>query len=143
MKLFLDDRRDAPEGWTLVRDPEEVIRLLLSETVEEASLDHDLGRGVMTGYDVLRVLEDEVYRVMDFKVPKIRVHSSNPSGRARMELAVKAIITRAELNRLRLNFIRTEGGCLCPICGKEHRQHPVDDEMPFLHILCDGTRVKL
>ena len=39
MRIFLDDIRPAPEGWTLVRWPEEVIALLETCRVEELSLD--------------------------------------------------------------------------------------------------------
>jgi hypothetical protein len=51
MKVFLDDERVAPERWTRVYWPKEAIRLLESGTVEEISLDHDLGddaRGTAT-----------------------------------------------------------------------------------------------
>ena len=43
VKIFLDDLRPAPEGWTPARWPDEVIRLLESGVVTELSLDHDLG----------------------------------------------------------------------------------------------------
>ena len=61
MKIFLDDERDPPEGWTLVRWPQEVIDLLKTGKVSEISLDHDLGddrKG--TGYDVLTWIEEQV-----------------------------------------------------------------------------------
>ena len=50
------------------------------------------------------------------------------------------------------DFFRANGNCICLICGKEYSKHPFDYEFladeslgsyPFLHILCDGTRVKL
>ena len=57
MKVWLDDVREAPEGWIHIRTPEEAIDLLRSGAVEEISLDHDLGifteEGEATGYDVL------------------------------------------------------------------------------------------
>jgi len=46
-------------------------------------------------------------------------------------------------------YYRTSGDCLCKICNKEYWRHPMDmfdlgyDNTPFLHVLCDGTRVKL
>ncbi|WP_349291695.1 cyclic-phosphate processing receiver domain-containing protein, partial [Achromobacter sp. Marseille-Q0513] len=43
MKVFLDDERLMPEGWHRVYWPEEAIGLLETGTVEEISLDHDLG----------------------------------------------------------------------------------------------------
>lgn len=41
------------------------------------------------------------------------------------------------------------GDCLCPVCQQEYAKHPADwrvigyGNVPFLNILCDGTRVKL
>ena len=42
MKVYLDDERSTPEGWTRVYWPDEAIRLLRSDEVTEISLDHDL-----------------------------------------------------------------------------------------------------
>lgn len=91
MKVFLDDERNTPEGWTRVYWPHEAIRLLESGTVEEISLDHDLGdddRG--TGYDVILWIEEAV-ALQGFRPPKIFVHSANSSARAKMEAGVLAI----------------------------------------------------
>ena len=44
---------------------------------------------------------------------------------------------------------RASGAAICDICGKEFREHPVDEGQlsytgdPFLLILCNGDRVKL
>jgi hypothetical protein len=43
MKLWLDDIRPAPEGWTWVKRVEDAIYYADREPVEEMSLDHDLG----------------------------------------------------------------------------------------------------
>ncbi len=91
MRIFLDDERRPPEGWTLVRWPQEVIALLQTHNVTHLSLDHDLGddeRG--TGYDVIVWVERAV--AMDgFVPPAIRVHSANSSARIKMEAGIKAI----------------------------------------------------
>jgi ABC-type uncharacterized transport system fused permease/ATPase subunit len=63
MKVWLDDLREAPQGWVHVRSPEEAIALLRSGKVEELSLDHDLGLvdqngREITGYDVLTWIEN-------------------------------------------------------------------------------------
>lgn len=45
-------------------------------------------------------------------------------------------------------FRRASGACICPVCGKEYRQHPLggpkgwQDEQ-FLNELCNGDLVKL
>lgn len=91
MKVFLDDERVTPEGWTRVYWPGEAIRLLETGAVEEISLDHDLGdddRG--NGYDVILWIEEAV-ALRGFRPPKIYVHSSNASARAKMEAGVLAI----------------------------------------------------
>ena len=90
-RVYLDDERTPPDGWTLVRWPDEAIALLKLGGVEEISLDHDLGddeRG--TGYDVVLWVERAV--VQDgFCPPVMRVHSANSSARAKMELGIEAI----------------------------------------------------
>ena len=61
MKVYLDDERATPEGWTRVYWPSEAIELLQTGQVTELSLDHDLGddaRG--TGYDVVLWIEEQV-----------------------------------------------------------------------------------
>lgn len=91
MRVFLDDVRPAPEGWTLVGWPEEVIALLETGEVEELSLDHDLGDDEHgTGYDVLVWIEEAV-ALRGFRPPVITIHSANAVGRQRMELALASI----------------------------------------------------
>jgi hypothetical protein len=46
-------------------------------------------------------------------------------------------------------MIRACGDTVCDTCGKKYYDHPMDTEQlsydghPFLHIGCDGTRLKL
>ena len=91
MKVYLDDVREAPSGWTRAYWPEEVIELLQRGDVSELSLDHDLGddsRG--TGYDVVRWIEEAVV-LRNFTAPRIIVHSANPVARDRMQRGIEAI----------------------------------------------------
>lgn len=53
IRLWLDDRRPAPEGWTLVSTVEEAKVLLRTGMVTHASLDYDLGPGQLTGLDLV------------------------------------------------------------------------------------------
>ena len=95
MKVYLDDERVTPNGWTRVYWPSEAIELLKSGQVTEISLDHDLGddeRG--TGYDVVLWIEEQV-ALHGFIPPKISVHSANVSARAKMEAGIRAIMARA------------------------------------------------
>lgn len=92
MKIYLDDKRKAPDGYVLCYWPSEVIELLKKTHCEHLSLDHDLGddnRG--TGYDVLLWIEEQ--QVLWGRVPPdaISVHSSNPSARLKMEAAIRSI----------------------------------------------------
>lgn len=80
MKLWLDDIREAPEGWKWVNTVEEAINLISTGEVVEASLDHDLGDGQQEGYRlVLWMAENDVW-----PSDAISVHSSNPPGSERM-----------------------------------------------------------
>lgn len=91
MKVYLDDEREAPDGWHQVRWPDEAIRLLETNSVLEISLDHDLGddeRG--TGYDVVLWIEEAVV-ARGFRPPRIRVHSANSSARQKMEQGIASI----------------------------------------------------
>ncbi len=42
MKLFVDDCRPAPEGWTLAVSITEALKILATQKVEYLSLDHDI-----------------------------------------------------------------------------------------------------
>jgi hypothetical protein len=92
MKLFLDDEREAPEGWRRVTTARETIALLEAGDVTDLSLDHDLGDEARagTGYHVLVWLEEAValHGVMP---PQLYVHSANSGARPRMLLAIRAI----------------------------------------------------
>lgn len=91
LRVFLDDERTPPDGWTLVRWPDEAIELLERGLVAEISLDHDLGddrRG--TGYDVVLWIERAVAE-RAFVPPIVKVHSANSSARLKMEAGVAAI----------------------------------------------------
>jgi hypothetical protein len=91
MKVFLDDVRPTPVGWTRVYWPDEAIALLATGTVEVISLDHDLGddsRG--TGYDVVLWIEQAV-ALHGFKPPAITIHSANPAASSKMQAGIAAI----------------------------------------------------
>jgi hypothetical protein len=38
---------------------------------------------------------------------------------------------------------RASGECLCPVCHREYRTHPVNVPYWDLHILCNGDHVHL
>ena len=98
--IFLDDIRMPPSvDWLIARNAEEAW-ILIQEAQQDgkriiASLDHDLGEDIPTGYDLLNWLEKEIVTNDDFR-PNIdfAIHSANPVGRVRMEQAIRAITAR-------------------------------------------------
>ena len=92
MKLFLDDVRPAPDGWHRVPTVAAAKALLTSnEKINEISLDHDLGEGQETGYDLLKWIERQVAIVGFVPPPIIKIHSANPVGKKNMEAAIERI----------------------------------------------------
>jgi len=74
MKLWVDDLRTPPAGWTWAKTSAEAISLLRRNDVSALSLDHDLGGDDTTRPVVLWMCENDVWP------PDIRVHSANPVG---------------------------------------------------------------
>lgn len=101
MKVYLDDERATPDGWTRTFNPKDTIDLLKSGNVTDLSLDHDLGDdlNIGTGYDVLLWLEEQVFLNPEFPIPKIIVHSANSSAVIKMNLAITSI-TRIKQEKL-------------------------------------------
>ena len=97
MKLYLDDERQTPEGWDRAYTADEAINWLKTGGVTHLSLDHDLGPNwAGTGYDVVLWVEKKIFeQAFDFDNPFIpplmTVHSANPVGRQKMELAINMI----------------------------------------------------
>jgi hypothetical protein len=103
MKVWLDDERNPPDdSWMVFHTAEELLEWLGPHIgkVELLSLDHDLGEGRQTGYDVLECLEGMAYLCRPVP-PRIEVHSANPVGRQRMLQAIQSIrkIERAQTLR--------------------------------------------
>lgn len=101
MKIYLDDIREAPEGWTRTYTAKETIDLLAKGGVEEVSLDHDLAfehyagdySKEETGYDVLLWIEEKVV-TSNYVPPVIHIHTGNPSAEIKMKQAVESIRKR-------------------------------------------------
>jgi len=74
MKLWVDDLRTPPEGWTWAKTSAEAIAALAEHAVTELSLDHDLGGDDTARPVVLWMCEHEVWP------SAISVHSANPVG---------------------------------------------------------------
>jgi hypothetical protein len=106
MKLFVDDIRDAPEGWILARTITEAFNLLdryglpgafgySNKHIEEVSLDHDISIGFEIGGKHVNVPSPDTFQIVARYMiekmagtnpsldPDIKVstHSANPVGR--------------------------------------------------------------
>ncbi len=81
MKIYLDDLREAPEGWHRCHTAIEVIAWLNTGRVEELSLDYDLGYGGC-GEEVLKWLDERQGLI---RLPQIHLHTMNPVGHERMQ----------------------------------------------------------
>lgn len=80
VRMWLDDERPMPKGFDVhVRTAEEAIKMLKTGVVYEASLDHDLGTGSGTGYDVAKFIEEGAFQGSLMPMV-ISVHSANPVG---------------------------------------------------------------
>lgn len=90
MKLYVDDLRKCPEGWTLARNNTEAIRCLATSWVEEISVDHDictpfsgeLSEGVKRRLEIGKeTFEPVVYYIVamqpDIRPKVITIHSAN------------------------------------------------------------------
>jgi len=109
MKIYLDDVREAPEGWVRTYTVAQTIALLSvflgdktnTDRITHLSLDHDLGDdlNIGTGYDVLLWIEEAIGatpRRINYLPDIISVHSANPVGRNRMVKAIESIRERWE-----------------------------------------------
>jgi hypothetical protein len=114
MKLWLDDVRPAPEGWTHVKTVAAAKAALLTGEVEVASLDHDLGLGDVDPSDPRALLEratelfgsrarleengSTLVRWMaetgHWPRHKPRVHSANPVGAEYMRAMIERYFPR-------------------------------------------------
>ena len=90
MKLYVDDLRKCPEGWTLARNNTEAIRLLATGYVEEISIDHDicvpfsgeLSSGVRRRLEIGKeTFQPVVYYIIamvpELRPKKITMHTAN------------------------------------------------------------------
>jgi len=101
IQIWLDDTREAPDGWIRAFWPDEVFSLCNNYNIKTISLDHDLGNDKKgTGYDVLLAVEKSVVENKLTKIPEIRIHTANPAARKRMEMALESIQLMVEENRI-------------------------------------------
>lgn len=79
INVFLDDLRPCPKGFKFAQTAKECIKLIRENKVNILSLDHDLGFGTPSGFEVVNyIVNNKTYP------KKIIIHSANPFGRLRM-----------------------------------------------------------
>jgi hypothetical protein len=92
VKLWLDDVRPAPEGWTWVKTVEDAKTVMReNKKVVAISLDHDLGDNVPTGYNFVCWLEERVAEGTMQAPVTMSVHSANPAGCRNMVAGIASI----------------------------------------------------
>lgn len=93
IKVYLDDKRSTPDGYVRAFWPKQVEEFLNQFTVEEVSLDHDLGDDeIGTGYDVVCFLEEKIYFDREYNLPEIKTHTDNASARTKMWCGINNIL---------------------------------------------------
>lgn len=80
MKLWVDDIRNAPEGWTRAYSITEAIRILDTIYIEEVSLDYDISMKVSIGAESAGYSEPRPFRSNETFKPEIKL--SKPCNRS-------------------------------------------------------------
>ena len=84
MKLYLDDIREAPEGWVRTHTCQETIDILGSNEVDEVDLDFHLDGDIFNGHDVILWIKEQVKINFKYRCPYIYVHTADMSARKSM-----------------------------------------------------------
>lgn len=95
MKLWIDDVRPAPDGWTLAQTSKDAILAICTALDNddhefEISFDHDLG-GDDTTIPVVNYLEEQIVNGLRLHRFNWHIHSANPVGRVNLNLALTSI----------------------------------------------------
>jgi len=97
IKLYVDDLREAPKGWTLVTTVTQAIRVIFwyGADIKEISLDHDISHQVKVGelarpYPCGETFQAVAYFIKTFYTldehkPDITIHTANPVGAEALE----------------------------------------------------------
>jgi len=98
LHVWLDDMVPAPVGWLWIKTGEELLDLILAHAspgiasaprIIMLAMDHDLGEGQLTGYDLLKLMLDGIYSgaLAEHLMPtSLIVMSGNPVGTRSMTL---------------------------------------------------------
>lgn len=80
LKIWIDDIRSAPDGYIHLKTQAEFEAFLINnpQHIHVLDLDHDLGEGEPTGYDIIKWLHTNL---PDRFPTVVACHSSNPPGK--------------------------------------------------------------
>ena len=86
MKIWLDDIRQAPQGYIHTKSVNQTKEVILKAeqegvAIELLDLDHDLGDYAKDGGDAIKIMDWLVERDTLYQ---IKIHTANPVGRANM-----------------------------------------------------------
>lgn len=107
MWFFLDDEREppthSPHNWAIFRTGDDMLRMIdfMGCFPDGISFDHDLGNGVLSGHETVKVMLDWV---LDNKVTipdwfEFRTHSQNPIGEGHIIKTMEDLIKLARGNQ--------------------------------------------
>ena len=103
MKIWLDDVRPPPDGWTWAKSPSSFwAEMAIAETADieitAISFDNDLGDGKTEGWELvnslLKILQRGVVRPLN---AELSCHSMNPVAKARIEATLEDIRNLREI----------------------------------------------
>jgi len=86
VKLYVDDVRPCPAGWTVARTPEEAQALLAQGGVDEVSLDYYIGVG--DGGNFLSVAYYLAQMPLDTRPQRVSLHTSSEFGASQLRRAL-------------------------------------------------------
>ena len=110
MKLYVDDIRREPEGWTIARTINKAIRAVIQFEPDEISLDHDISHEarMANGYLLVHSCDEcycavaqfmvAFYKDTEKKMPKVTIHTGNPGGAEKLRKILIEFETEIKLS---------------------------------------------
>lgn len=82
LKIFFDNDREAPKGFTKLSSGQKLIDFMKSNTeaIDVLTIDYDMDEPDFTGYKAIKILINDYPQVFD-KIKEIYIHSDNKQGR--------------------------------------------------------------
>lgn len=99
IKIWLDDVREAPEGYNRCRSVNEAMKKILEcekkcAVIDEINCDHDLGDYAYDGGDGIRLLDWLAERKTLYLIV---IHTMNPVGRQNMQRIINRYWNKTEV----------------------------------------------